>query len=172
MNLVKFVGVVVALQLVAGSALADAACRPRHMAIADLPGPDVDTAYKDVRAQIPKANRCSAAQSDGCEFVDRWGYRNLFGQIVDGDRHLYARVATRDRRPPLPYGVTWTDNSSQVTKKLKALGLSAPSSPGEAGVVISVKGCFRRDIGDGFWSEFHFDKAGRLAEMKRAVLYP
>ncbi len=171
MGRLGIIGAVIGAQLLAGAAMAGERCRPRHLAVADLPGLEVGTNYKDARAQIPKANRCSATQSDGCEFVDRWGYLNVFGEVMDGDRYLYARFARRERHPPLPYGVTWSDNPARVTKKLKALGLS-PSTPGAAGVVVSVVGCFRGEIGDGFWSEFRFDKTGRLTEMKRAGLYP
>lgn len=172
MNRAKFVVALIALQLVAGSAMAAEKCRPRHLAVADLPGLELGTLYEDAEAQIPKGSGCPASRFDGCEFVDRWGYLNAFTEAEEGKSFLFARFAKRDRQPPLPYGVGWSDGPTQVSRKLKALGQKPGLTQEDGGSVISVSGCFRGELGDGFWSEFHFDKAGRLIKMKRAVLYP
>lgn len=164
--------------LFCGGAQAAERCPFPILPNAEAPGPRLDSYLRENK--VPASARCAdRRREDGCEFVDSYGYLNVFGQFshwsTDGieDRFLYNRIGERSRRPPLPYGASWDDAVNEVARKLRSVKLGPSIDREEDGTTtIDVGGCAAPGLGDPFWTVFTFGRDGRMLRIKQAVLYP
>lgn len=154
-------------------------CPVPYIAVAHPPGPQLSRDLRQIKHLVPASAHCFDRRlEDSCEFVDVHGYLNVLGnfrKISEAseaeDRTLYMRIAERSRNTKvLPYGVVWSDRQSDVVRKLKALkqspevGLSKDRRMNE----VSVGGCWKDPMADGFWTNFQFGADGRLQRVEQA----
>ncbi len=135
-------------------------CSPSYLAISEMPGPQMEDWYRDIRSQLPKSADCERHTMDSCQIADRWGYLNTFsewGEWTPGradDRFIFNRSTQRQQNAKLPYGVAWTDGPSRLTRRLLALGLAPNRVMGGGKITISVGGCFRHPKGRRILDQF------------------
>jgi len=168
--LMKSVGAIIlsgclALGLARSAAAADSNsggdCYPRYTEAADFPGLPLGFNYYRDRSKIPRSAHCGEPDRDNCEFIDRFGVRNSFTHADGRSQDLFLKEAVRARGGPLPYGVKWSDSFREVRRKLRNAG------PTIRGRTIRAGACGPDPRDQGFWTDFVFDRDGRLSSVKQ-----
>ncbi len=158
--------------LSASAAANPAICPGPYWPVNQTPGLTVGDSYINVKSRVPKSANCDDASQRGCEFRDRHGYTNRFGNLDHQDgptkpksRILFDKVAVREQGAKLPYGVVWADSFEDVFRRLKVLGIKA-TSVGKTEIEVGT--CGGPDA-DWIFTNFAFDDHGRLVRMRQFV---